>query len=68
MRSDPGFRLDALLAGRRVAFVDREGWRRIDAREKALGADAGKPRQKLVAPEALLAAARDPADLAVAAP
>lgn len=68
VRSDPGFRLDALLAGRRVAFVDREGWRRIDAREKALGADAGKPRQKLVAPEALLAAARDPADLAVAAP
>ncbi|MBB6305833.1 FAD-dependent oxidoreductase [Xanthobacter tagetidis] len=64
VRSDPGFRLDALLAGRRIAFVDREGWRRIDACERALGAEAGKPRQKLVDPAALLAAARGRAEAA----
>jgi ferredoxin--NADP+ reductase len=63
VRSDPGFRLDAVLADRRIAFVDREGWRRIDACERARGTKSGKPREKLVVREALLAAARDCADL-----
>ena len=37
-----------LLRTRGVRVVDYEGWRRIDAAERAAGEAAGKPREKLV--------------------
>lgn len=58
--SDPGWRLDDLLRTRGVAFVRYDGWRRIDAQERARGAVRGKPREKLTVIADLLAAARAP--------
>ena len=49
--------LRALLAARGAAPVDFGGWRRIDAAEVAAGAAVGKPREKIVAVDAMLAAA-----------
>lgn len=53
-----GGAIDARLQERGVEVVDFAGWLRIDACETANG--RGKPREKLVTPDALLAAARQP--------
>ncbi len=50
--------VDALLAGRGVEVVTHEGWKRIDAAERAAGEPDGRPRCKLCSWDALLAAAR----------
>jgi ferredoxin/flavodoxin---NADP+ reductase len=50
--------IDALLAERKPGVVTVEGWRAIDGRERALGADAQRPRVKLASRDELLAAAR----------
>jgi ferredoxin/flavodoxin---NADP+ reductase len=50
--------VDALLAERGVEVVSHEGWRRIDAAERAAGEPQGRPRRKLCSWDALLAAAR----------
>jgi ferredoxin--NADP+ reductase len=47
---------DALLAGRTI--VSTEGWRRIDAAERALGSARGRPRTTIHERSALLDAAR----------
>jgi ferredoxin/flavodoxin---NADP+ reductase len=49
--------LDALLAERRPDLVTVEGWRAIDAEERALGRAAGRPRVKLASRDELLDAA-----------
>lgn len=50
--------LAALLAARGVPFVDWEGWSRIDARERALGAAEGRERVKISALTDMLDASR----------
>ncbi|MDF1521291.1 MAG: NADP oxidoreductase [Trueperaceae bacterium] len=50
--------VDALLAGRGVTVLDRDGWRRIDAAETAAGEAAGRPRVKFVRREELMDAGR----------
>ena len=50
--------IDGRLRDRGIQVVDFAGWQRIDAHEVAAG--QGKPREKLVTPAALLAAARQP--------
>ncbi len=50
--------VDALLAGRGVEVVTHEGWKRIDAAERAAGEPDGRPRCKLCSWDALLGAAR----------
>jgi ferredoxin--NADP+ reductase len=50
--------VDALLASRGVEVVSLEGWKRIDAAERAAGEQDGRPRSKLCSWDALLAAAR----------
>ena len=50
--------LGALLTERGVPFVDWEGWARIDARERALGAAEGRERVKISALDDLLDASR----------
>ncbi len=55
-RPDPAD-VDAALSGQRV--VDIEGWRRIDAAERALGASCGRERTTLHERPAMLAAAAD---------
>jgi ferredoxin/flavodoxin---NADP+ reductase len=50
--------VDALLTGRGVTVLDRDGWRRIDAAETTAGAAAGRPRVKLVTRQALLDASK----------
>ena len=50
--------VDALLASRGVDVVTLEGWKRIDAAERAAGEPDGRPRCKLCSWDALLAAAR----------
>jgi ferredoxin--NADP+ reductase len=47
-----------LLRARSVPFIDWDGWTRIDARERELGAAEGRERVKISALEALLAASR----------
>jgi hypothetical protein len=49
-----------LLKTRGVVVVDCEGWRRIDAAERAAGAAVGKPREKLVDLEEMLRVAAPP--------
>ena len=49
--------IDRLLAERGAEVVDYDGWRRIDAAERARGEREGRPRAKLSSWEALLAAA-----------
>jgi ferredoxin--NADP+ reductase len=49
-----------LLERREVRSVDFRAWERIDAAEKAAGAAAGKPREKLTSIDAMLAAAGVP--------
>ena len=49
--------VDAALAGR--AVVGTEGWRRIDAAERALGATRGRDRTTIHAREDMLTAAGD---------
>jgi ferredoxin--NADP+ reductase len=44
-----------LLQERGVRYVTAEEWRKIDAAEVAAGKEQGKPRVKIVAPEAMLA-------------
>lgn len=51
-----GALIDSLLAGRGVRPVDFAGWQKINAAEVAAG--QGRPREKLVRMEDLLAAAR----------
>ncbi|MET0829507.1 MAG: 4Fe-4S binding protein [Microbacterium sp.] len=48
---------DAILRSRVRRAVDLRGWRAIDRREREEGARVGRPRRKLVAIDALLAAA-----------
>jgi ferredoxin--NADP+ reductase len=50
--------VDALLAERVRDLVTVEGWRAIDARERAQGAGSDRPRVKLAARDELLDAAR----------
>ncbi|RDI74187.1 NADPH-dependent glutamate synthase beta chain/oxidoreductase-related protein [Gaiella occulta] len=47
-----------LLAARGVAAVSHAGWQAIDARERALGEEQGRPRVKLCRWDELLGAAR----------
>ncbi|WZZ88809.1 hypothetical protein YC2023_117388 [Brassica napus] len=46
-----------LLEKKEVKMVDFSGWEKIDAKEKQMGIDRNKPREKLVTWEDLLAAA-----------
>ena len=48
--------LQKLLAGRGVRVVSYDDWRRIDAAEVARGAAVGKPREKFVTVDEMLAA------------
>jgi ferredoxin--NADP+ reductase len=50
--------VDALLAERGVEVVSSEGWKRIDAAERAAGEPQGRPRRKLCSWPELLATAR----------
>jgi ferredoxin/flavodoxin---NADP+ reductase len=50
--------IDDLLSSRSVDVVTADGWHAIDARERALGHDAERPRVKLASRDELLAAAR----------
>ena len=52
--------VDALLQGRGVTVLDRDGWRRIDAAETSAGAAEGRPRVKFVTIQELLDGARTP--------
>lgn len=47
-----------LLRERGAEVVDAEGWRRIDAAERAAGAAVGKPREKFIRVDDMLAVAR----------
>jgi ferredoxin--NADP+ reductase len=49
--------LDALLAERRPDLVGVEGWRAIDAEERARGEASDRPRVKLASRDELLSAA-----------
>jgi ferredoxin/flavodoxin---NADP+ reductase len=51
--------VDGLLEERGVEVVTHDGWQGIDAAERDAGEPHGRPRVKLSAWEALLAAARD---------
>jgi ferredoxin/flavodoxin---NADP+ reductase len=53
--------IDGLLAARGVDVVTYEGWRAIDAVERARGEEQGRPRVKLCSWSELLAAARSSA-------
>ncbi len=55
--TEPAGTIDELLASRGIPVVDDEGWRRIDAVERALGEAASRPRVKLCHWDELLAAA-----------
>jgi ferredoxin--NADP+ reductase len=57
-RPAAGAGIGDLLAGRGVQVVDLEGWRAIDAAERALGAERGRDRTTLHERETLVAAAR----------
>lgn len=46
-----------LLENKKVKKVDYSGWEKIDAKEKQMGIEKNKPREKLVTWEDLLAAA-----------
>lgn len=46
-----------LLEKREVKKVDFSGWEKIDAKEKQMGSERNKPREKLVTWDDLLAAA-----------
>ncbi|AJE44152.1 FAD-dependent oxidoreductase [Streptomyces nodosus] len=48
--------VDAFLAERNVRFTTWEGWHRLDAAEKALGAEQGRERVKIVEREEMLGA------------
>jgi ferredoxin--NADP+ reductase len=50
--------LAELLAARGVDVVDKTGWQRIDAAEKARGSDAGRPRVKFIALSDMVRTAR----------
>jgi ferredoxin/flavodoxin---NADP+ reductase len=57
---DPPNHPDALLAGmaRQIQrYIDYAGWQRIDAQEVARGNSAGKPREKFVVLDEMIAAA-----------
>jgi ferredoxin--NADP+ reductase len=56
LRRDPG-EVTELLEQRGVAVVDYAGWEAIDERERALGAERGRPRLKLCGWQELLDAA-----------
>ncbi len=51
--------LGELLRARGVAVVDYRGWQAIDAWERALGEERGRPRVKLTRWDELLAKARE---------
>lgn len=59
--AQPPAEVDAWLAERGLRPVTWDDWRRIDAREQALGAAEGRPRRKLSTVDALLEAAAAPA-------
>jgi len=46
----------ATIRGRSPKLIDLQGWRRIDALERALGASKAKPREKLTRISAMLKA------------
>jgi len=50
-------RMSSMLRARSVVPVDFEGWRKIDALERDIGAARGKPREKLTDVRSMLAAA-----------
>jgi len=52
-------RLEAWLRSRQPRLVTDLGWRAIDGHERAVGAEQGRPRVKLVRTDDLLAAASD---------
>ena len=54
-----GLGVAPLLRERGVDVVDAEGWRRIDAAERAAGAVVGKPREKFIRVDDMLAVAKN---------
>ena len=52
-----------VLEARKVRFVSKQGWARIDAEERKRGAEAGKPREKLTSVAEMLRVADGDADL-----
>lgn len=52
--------LDNLLHVRGVRWIGKDGWRRLDAHETALGNALGRPRVKMCTVEEMLAAAAPP--------
>ena len=52
-----GPELGDLLNARGVRWIDKDGWRRLDAHETALGKARGRPRVKMCTVEDMLAAA-----------
>lgn len=56
-RDPDAIAVDRLLRDRGVAVVDADGWRAIDAHERAVGARTGRPRVKLTQRETLLGVA-----------
>jgi ferredoxin--NADP+ reductase len=46
----------ATLRGRSLKVIDLQGWRRIDAVERAIGVAKAKPREKLTRVSAMLKA------------
>ncbi len=53
--------LGDLLRARGVRWIGKEGWRRLDAHETALGSRQGRPRVKMCTVKEMLAAAAKPA-------
>jgi len=51
-----GEQLEKLIRTRQPDLVDKEGWTRIDQTERSLGRKSGRPRQKLVHVQDLVAA------------
>ncbi|QDQ98491.1 FAD-dependent oxidoreductase [Tomitella fengzijianii] len=54
-------RFDAVVRSRRPDVIDRDGWRAIDAAERARGTDEGRVRHKIVDPAEAAAVASAPA-------
>jgi len=50
--------VDALLAGRGIRPVGFDAWQRVDAAERALGAEHGRPRERIADAETLTRLAR----------
>ncbi len=50
-----------LLRARRIRWIDKDGWLRLDARETAMGKAQGRPRVKMCTVDEMLEAAGAPA-------